>query len=67
MASVLRSRLPRALSASVAAAGGVALSAYMFNSQPPLRAAEPDGIYVINGCVLSTAPLLAPTTPTRAR
>ena len=52
MAVILRSRLPRALSASMAAAGGVALTAYMFNSPPMLHAAEArDHIFVINGCV----------------
>jgi len=42
-------RLPR-LSASVAAAGGIALSAYVLNTQPSIRAAEPEShIFVING------------------
>ncbi|KAL1528534.1 hypothetical protein AB1Y20_009877 [Prymnesium parvum] len=50
MGSLLRTRLPRALSASVAAAGSIAFASYMFNSQPLLQAAEPDShIFVING------------------
>jgi hypothetical protein len=53
-------RLPR-LSASVAAAGGIALSAYVLNTQPSIRAAEPEShIFVINGCAHRRVPISAP-------
>ena len=43
---------PRAgvVPSTVRLAGGIALSAYALNSPPIARAAEPDHVFVINGC-----------------
>lgn len=48
MGSALRRLAPTR--AHLAVAGGIALSAYVLQQQYPVKAAEPEAIFVINGC-----------------
>tara|TARA_B110001452_G_C15125712_1_gene392315 strand:+ start:94 stop:240 length:147 start_codon:yes stop_codon:yes gene_type:complete len=47
MGSALRRLAPSR--AHLAVAGGIALSAYVLQQQYPVKAAEPEAIFVING------------------